>query len=306
MSWNRSDTSNQRGAGCGRRSVPFVLFVAFVPLALVCGVAVWLMVGRGDAHDDKKNDRDEARRSRIAEVATRRGPAAGREGKKDPRRRVQDELGEKVKEFITKPMTNALHFVGEIPLDPKDPDNAMRTQVARDIATLLAIRPGEDVPGCIPMGFMFEDDAIATARAEGQSVVVSDGGNKQFLDDLKKWKVTLKESDTESVAVHKSKLIDAQLELIDGIKDGITVNDAIKAAYEFRLRAAEARRSMVEMITELRNEQGADANDEDTVALIKKCNEKLAEEGIVEIDPAEIIEDYEPPADGDNNKGDEK
>ena len=302
MSWNRNDSSKQRDTGRGRRGVPFVLLVAFVPLALALGVALWWALrdgGRGGAHGSGKT-----RPSRVAEAAAKRAPAPSREGRGDPQRRVREELGEKVREFITRPMTNALHFIGEIPLDPSDPDNAMRTQVARDIATLLAIRPGEDVPGCLPMGFMFEDDAIATARVEGQKVIVPDGGNSQFLEDLKKWKVTVKETDGESVVAHKSQLIDAQLELLDGIKEGISVNDAIKAAYEFRLRAAEARRSMVDMITELRNEQGEDASDEDTVALIKKCNRKLAAEGIVEIDPSEVIEDYEPPPDDDDGEED--
>lgn len=304
MSWNRDESKKEEAR---RKKVFHSIFsilhftLYIVPLALVCGVALWWAAGRVGAHS-----RDKARSPRVAAATARRAPAPRRGGEEAARRRVRDEMGEKVKEFITKPMTNALHFIGEIPLDPNDPDNAMRTQAARDIATLLAIRPGEDVPGCIPMGFMFEDDAIATARAEGLSIVVSDGGNKQFLDDLKKWKVTLRETDGESVAAHKSKLIDAQLELLDGIKDGISVNDAIRAAYEFRLRAAEARRSMVDMIAELRSEQGADASDEDTVALIKKCNERLAEEGIVEIDPSEIIEDYEPPSGGDNDEGDRK
>ena len=278
-----------------------MLVAAFVALGVV-GLAIWLFAP--SLKEGSPRDAKSAANRKVKDLSQKKASSAQGEAQR-ARQSFREAINEKAKEFIEKPLTNALHFVGEIPLDPDDPDNALRTQTARDIATLLAIQPGEDVPGCIPMGFMFEDDAIETARLEGQTVIESDGGNKQFLNDLKKWKVTVKETDGDHVAAHKSKLVDAQLELLDGIKDGITVNDAIRAAYEFRVRAAEARRSMVDMITELRGEQGEDARDEDTLALIRKCNEKLAKEGIVEIDPAEIIEDYEPP-EGENDKGGEE
>ena len=286
------------GVRLSRPRVPLVLLVSVV--LAVAAVALWWALRDGGREGGAAAPEARPRQSEPIAAAK---PGAGDKDAQS-RRRLRDEIEEKARDFIDKPMTNVLHFVGEIPLDPDDPDNAMRTQVARDIATLLAIKPGEDVPGCIPMGFMFEDDAIAAARAEGQKVIVADGGNSQFLDDLKKWKVTVKETDGESVVAHKTKLIDAQLELLDGIREGISVNNAIKAAYEFRLRAAEARRSMVDMITELRDEQGEDAGDEDTLALIRKCNEKLVAEGIVEIDPSEVIEDYEPPPDDGGEDGD--
>ncbi|MBQ7651247.1 MAG: hypothetical protein IJS15_09820 [Victivallales bacterium] len=41
MSWNRGESKNQRGSRRGSRGVPFVLLVAFVPFAIICGVAVW-------------------------------------------------------------------------------------------------------------------------------------------------------------------------------------------------------------------------------------------------------------------------
>lgn len=59
MSWNRKDSSKQRGDGRGRRSVPSVLLVAFVSLAVLCGVALWWVVrqGGGDAAPQPKAPR---------------------------------------------------------------------------------------------------------------------------------------------------------------------------------------------------------------------------------------------------------
>ena len=48
MSWNKNDTSNQRTTSRSRRGVPFVLFVAFVALAVLCGVAMWWWANRGE------------------------------------------------------------------------------------------------------------------------------------------------------------------------------------------------------------------------------------------------------------------
>lgn len=294
MAWNRPNAETSKG----KKSVKNTNGLLTLPLCGISIVAV-LVVGVWfftHTDDGKESAQDRAVRSRIAfHKVNRDCPPNNATNSSTRVSKIREELNQRVKDFVTKSPTNVLHFLGELPLDPNDPDNAMRTQAARDIATILSIKPGENVPECIPMGFMFEDDAIATAELEGQKIITVDGGNKDFLDSLKKWKVTIKESDSDAVATHKEKLVDAQLEILDGIKDGISVNDAIRAAYEFRVRAAEARRSMVEMITEMRNDPNTAPDEAETLAMIKKCNEKLAEEGIIAIDPVEIIEDYNPP-----------
>ena len=217
-------------------------------------------------------------------------PTPEKETYKEKVRRIRRESNEQVRPFINKSPTNKINWV-VAPLDPDDPDNALRTSIARDIGTLLSIPPGEEIPPCIPFSFMFEDDKIEAAAARGEKVVATDGGNRQFLDELKKWKVTIKQGDSDARVAAKNQLIDAQLELLKGIDEGTSVNDAIRAAYQFRVEAAKTRKNLMKSIRDLHSE---DHDVETTRSLVKKVNEQLEAEGIIPIREESVIpdEDY--------------
>ena len=80
MSWNRNDSSGKRGSRRGRRGVPFVLLVAFVPFALACGVVAWWAAGRGENTGGKTR----ARGVLIADRASKRPARAAGEGSSSP------------------------------------------------------------------------------------------------------------------------------------------------------------------------------------------------------------------------------
>jgi uncharacterized membrane protein len=89
---------------------------------------------------------------------------------------------------------------------------------------------------------------------------------------------------------HKSKLIEAQTELLAGMNEGISVNDSIRAAYEFRKRAYEIRSSIINTLSEL---VADNSNQGEMISQIKEINTQLAEEGIKQIAISEVIPDYE-------------
>lgn len=259
---------------------------------LVAGLAVaayFLFVST--PNPNRKAERQAS--SKIQTAQTTQGKIAlapTEETHKEKVLRIRREMNEQVRPFISKSPTNKVNWV-VAPLDPDDPDNALRTSIARDIGTLLSIPPGEEIPPCIPFNFMFEDDAIEAAAARGEKVVTTDGGNRQFLDELKKWKVTIKQGDSDARVAAKNQLIDAQLELLKGIDEGTSVNDAIRAAYQFRVEAAKTRKNLMKSIRDLHSE---DHDVETTRALVKKVNEQLEAEGIIPIREESIIpdEDY--------------
>ena len=132
--------------------------------------------------------------------------------------------------------------------------------------------------------------AVKAAADSGARLVVSDGGNKRFQEELAKWKITIKDTDSEQRAAKKQELLESQLELLNGIDEGISVNDSIRAAYEFRKRAYEVRTGLMNAISELHAE---DPNVAITKELVKKANEKLAADGIKQISCADVMPDYE-------------
>ena len=201
---------------------------------------------------------------------------------------IAQEYNEKVKEFIKKkPETNKVFWIVP-PLAPDDPDNALRTRVAQELGSLLSIEPGEAMPP-FPYSFMIEDDAKAAA-ANGEDVGEIDNGNKSFMESLKKWKIVAKETDDDKRIEHKSKILDAQTELLAGIDEGMSVNDSIRAAYEFRKRAYEMRSTIIKTLSEFAE---GEENHEDTIKSIKEMNTRLEEEGIKKINISEVLPDYE-------------
>ncbi len=204
-------------------------------------------------------------------------------------REVKSELNAKVQPFIRKADTKQVMRLGTAPLDSADPDNALRTQTMTEVAMLVGIEPGDPMPP-VPFSFMQEDMALEAAARDGAALVESDGGNRRFMEELAKWKITVKDSDSEARAAKKRELLASQLELVKGIEEGLSVNDAIRSAYDFRVKAYETRRNLLSAISEMHE---SDPDVATTRELIKTANEKLAEEGIKAISDGEVIPDYD-------------
>ena len=293
MGWNGSDrrgnsTPVQPKVTAKKKPSPIRGLIAG---GLVCVLAVGAYFVFFAGSEKPQTERVEKDHGRIKEVK----PAAAKKlaGDKPAGKSaaaVAKTFNEQVKEFIKKsPGTNKITWI-VAPLDPDDPDNALRQGITQELGSLLSVEPGEEMPP-FPYSFLIEDD-MKEAAAKGEEVGEIDNGNKAFLDSLKKWKIAAKETDDEHRLEHKQKLIEAQSELLSGLDEGISVNDAIRAAYEFRKRAYEMRSTIVNTLTELHTKDG---NDEDTIRQIKDMNNRLAEEGIKKIAIGEVIEDYEEP-----------
>ena len=262
---------------------------------LVCVLAVAAYFAFFAGLEKPKTERVEKESRRIKEVKpaaprTQHSALSTQHSAPSTPSSIAKTFNEQVKEFIKKaPGTNKITWI-VAPLDPDDPDNALRQGITQELGSLLSVEPGEEMPP-FPYSFLIEDD-MREAAAKGEEVGEIDNGNKAFLDSLKKWKIAAKETDDEHRLEHKQKLIEAQSELLSGLDEGISVNDAIRAAYQFRKRAYEMRSTIVETLTELHTKDG---NAEDTIRQIKDMNNRLAEEGIKKIAIGEVIEDYEEP-----------
>ena len=200
---------------------------------------------------------------------------------------IASEFNEQAKEFIKKAVTNEMQWIVP-PIDPNDPDNALRTRVCQELGSLLSIEPGEPMPP-FPYSFLLEDD-MREAKARGEDVGEIDNGNKDFIESLAKFKIVAKETDDNHRLAHKEKLLAAQGELLDAIDEGLSVNDTIRAAYEFRKRAYKMRTELSDFLREIAaKETGMD----DFKEQVKMVNSKLKEEGIKTIPIEEILPDYE-------------
>ena len=282
MAWNRSSGAPK----VAPKKSPSAMhgIVAGAAVIVVLGtLCLWMFSSGGDAPKDG-SDKERGRIKSVKPVAS-----GNVSNEKDDRvRRLKSEFNERVKEYVKAPLTNKADWV-KSPYDPKDPDNALRTRLAQDIALLIAIVPGEPMPP-LPFAFMAEDQRIEAASARGEKVITINNGNKQFLEDLKKWRVTIKDTDKDSTVEYKAKFVDAQMELLKGIDEGVSVNDSIRAAYEFRKQAYELRQETIKTLRELHNE---DSDVNATRKLIEEANKKLSAEGIRNVFPREIIPDYD-------------
>ena len=175
---------------------------------------------------------------------------------------------------------NVVHIVP--PIDPNDPDVALRSRTSQEIGSLLSITPGEPVPP-FPYAFILEDDA----KKQGET---ASNGNDMFLESLRKTKIQIKETDSDAVAKHKEAIVTAQLDLLDGIKEGLSVNDTIRAAYELRVRAYEYR---TELVSSLREWAKENPTREEFGKGLAEINEKLKENGIRTIPAGEVVPELE-------------
>lgn len=263
-------------------------------------VAVWAVVGAvaavvlfvfkstppakdGAARSDRK-----AARTTEAAPSDVSGSNAGDNETPKSAHDIAAEFSAQAKAFVKKAVTNETQWIVP-PLDPKDPDNALRTRVCQELGSLLSIEPGEPMPP-FPYSFLLEDD-MRQAAAAGEDVGEIDNGNKAFLESLAKYKIVAKETDDAHRLAHKERLIAAQGELLDSMGEGFSVNDTIRAAYEFRKQAYETRTELCGLLTEIAREGDTD------IKIFKEqleiANARLKEQGIKEIPLEEILPDYE-------------
>lgn len=249
--------------------------MAGVLIVAALGAVCWFMFAGGDTDASKVGKRHERiKEERAKSVVKETDETTDAEAKVQSK--LLAEANDKIKEYITKVPTNEIEWVNK-PLDPDDPDNAMRTRVSFAISSILAIAPGDHIPEFMTAEFLGIGDGDP-----------KDGGNKEFEDSLKKWQITIKETDSLDVAEHKKRVFDSQMELLDGINAGGSVDSALREAYDYRVRSAEFRDSVVEMVKAM-HEDGH--NNASTREMLKSANEKLAAKGLVLIDEAEVIPD---------------
>lgn len=286
MGWNGSGGKTpvavpkarpRKGVAVGRGLVAGVIVA-------VGGLAVWWMLsGGGESGADAK-----PRRARTVKDVSRPGggesSAAKSEGAGKPSAREERlaALQDEIRQYIRKSPTNNVIWTSQ-PLAPDDPDRAIYTRLGCELAALIAVRPGEQ-PIPFPYSFMDEDEAKRRAEAEGK-VAKTDNGNAAFKDALGKFRIAAKATDGEDRLAFKEKMIGAQMELISSLDEGLSVNDAIRAAYEFRVRAYETRNAAIETMSGFLA-QGDSV--EDTKEILAEMNAKFDEEGIKRILPEEI------------------
>ena len=300
MAWNgsnRNDRAKTLVSPAATASKPSLVrgVVAGLVVISISVSVLFMLYSRSESRKDSAS----ANRGRVKAIPGV-SPSAAPTGSAQPSAlaKIKAELNDKVREFVKRADTNNVIRLGPAPLDPDDPDNALRTQTMTEVAMLVGIEPGEPMPP-VPFSFMMEDDAIKAAAESGERLVVMDGGNSRFKEEMKKWKITIKETDSEQRAAKKQELLESQLELLRGIDDGISVNDSIRAAYEFRKRAYEVRTELLNTISELHAE---DPDVDITKELVRRANEKLAADGIKKISYSDVMPDY----DGEENPVDEE
>ena len=285
MVWNRPTETEKRGAPAagarrGRRTALPALAILLVMLA---GVAFFVLRGGKGSTETGKGPRSVRVRDVGKAIRPARDKAAPRKGAraKKTAKEIAAEFSDQVRGLV-KAKTNNIEWIVP-PTDPDDPDNALRTRVSQELGSLLSIEPGEPMPP-FPYSFLLEDD-MRKAAASGEEVGEVYNGNKAFLEGLKKFRIVAKEGDDERRLSHKAALLAAQDELLKGLDEGLSVNDSIRAAYEFRKHAYELRSEAIKTMTEF-IEAGEDV--EETRSLLKQMNAKFAEEGIKRILPEEI------------------
>ncbi len=146
------------------------------------------------------------------------------------------------------------------PIDPNDPDLPLITGVNQELGSLMSSELGDPVP---PFPYSFQVES-------------PNDQNDEFLKSLKH-NVVLRESDSATRVEGKQKLLQARLDLLDAMEQGISVKDAIKEAYIQRVRAYEARQAY---ISDLKNYAAENPETKDFNDTLDAVNAKLQEKGI--------------------------
>ena len=270
-------------ANGGRKIVVWVTLVACVSFATL--VLWWWLAGERDASPCQTDSPAKHKAPKIVKApdvpqapkVSKAVPVATPAARQSPPKPVVGQPSIST----NAPSTNNVVYIVP-PIDPNDPDMALRSRTSQEIGSLLSITPGDPVPP-FPYSFILEDDA----KKQGDT---ASNGNDMFLESLRKMKIQAKDTDSEAVAKHKEAIVTAQMDLLDGIKEGLSVNDSIRAAYEFRVRAYEYREGLKSSLREWAEEN---PTREDFAKALAEINNKLKEEGIKAIPTEEVMPELE-------------
>ncbi len=149
------------------------------------------------------------------------------------------------------------------PIDPNDPDLPLITGINQELGSLMSSELGDPVPP-FPYSFLVESP---------------NDQNDEFIKSLKH-KVALRENDSQTRAESKQKILQARLDLLDALDQGMSVKDTIKEAYIQRVRAYEARQAYIE---DLRDWALENPNAAEFRQGLEETNKKLGEKGIKKI-----------------------
>ena len=108
--------------------------------------------------------------------------------------------------------------------------------------------------------------------------------NDGFLKSLKN-PIEPRAEDSTQKLEWKRNILEARLSLLDGIKSGISVKDAIREEHAFRVRAYEARQAYIRDLQDYAAASPAVTEFRDT---LKAVNDKLAEQGIKAISADDV------------------
>ena len=281
MSWNRNDSSNQRGAAAARKPrVPPVLLVPLVLLVLAVGV--WLAV-RGHAGRVTRPDREGRAPSRPIAEAT---PAAAQSGGqiaeakpatgtnsptppatvKMPKSAVPKRMEEGVEVVSSTITTNSSGAVieelvladGKRMMKVQPPKPIFENACDQVIAMALSAKPGQSMPPLPNLDKSLEQDFI---NSLGSPIVIS-------------------EDDPEEVKILKAQVKEAKAYLVDEIKSGGSLLEAIRNHQAEMERTADSHLMAIQEMQTLRSEYGEDAARE----FIERVNESFRARGVPEIE----------------------
>ena len=255
------------------------LVAGLVVVGLAAGAYFAFFSGAEKPQDEKTAEKE---RGLIKEVKPAQVPKTAKISTSETERRdpIREETvapAKAVPPVVTNRTVYSTNCVTRPP-DPNDPDSKLITSANQEIGSLLSTELGEQP---IPFPYSFQ-------------VKNGDNGNDTFLQALKA-KIEFRDTDTKEKSELKTKLLDSQLELIQGIKEGISFNDSMEEAYKLRVRAYETRKCFIEELAKMR-ESDPDIVEEG----LMKVNESLAAEGIKKISREDIglDDDEEAPQEG--------
>ena len=145
-------------------------------------------------------------------------------------------------------------------LSPDDPDIAIKTGIHQEIGSLMSGELGDPVAP-FPYSFQVEGSGSQT---------------DEFVASLKH-KIEIHSDDDIPTMELKRKTLQARLDLLAAIDEGLSVKDALKEAYIQRVRAYEARQAYIADLQDYAAENPSQKEFNDTLEAV---NAKLKEKGI--------------------------
>lgn len=266
MSWNRNDSNSRRGAAAARKPrIPLVLLVPLVLLALAVGV--WFAV-RGHAGRVTQPATTPHSGGRIAEAK----PATGTNSPtppatvKMPKSAVPKRMEEGVEVVSSTITTNSSGAVieelvladGKRMMKVHPPKPIFENACDQVIAMMLSTKPGQSMPPLPMLDKSLEQD---------------------FMNSLAS-PIVISEDDSDEVRNIKAQVKEVKAYLVDEIKSGGSLLEAIREHQAEMERTADSHLMAIQEMQKLRAECGEDAAQE----FIEKVNESFRARGIPEIE----------------------